>query len=176
MIKSTLEENGSQFIAVYGRRRVGKTYLIEECFNRSFAFHHSGVAPDYRKKLEQQFEAQMSSFINSLKSSGVEDPNELPTSWFDAFLLLEKYIESSKENDKKIIFIDELAWMDVEGYDFYEAFSKFWNVWCFNRIDIILVVAASATTWMLDNVINNTGSLYNRVNHYSFRSIYFKRM
>ena len=114
LLKGLLEEEDSQFVAIYGRRRVGKTFLIREAFNYSFAFQHTGI---YGAPLKEQ----LSEFTESLYSAGMRKVKNLPSNWNEAFHLLERFIEKSKDTQKKkIIFIDEMPWMDM----FFCKFSK----------------------------------------------------
>ena len=147
-------DDESHFIAVYGRRRIGKTYLIREAFDHRFTFQHAGLA-------DGSFKEQLKAFENSIKDTGY-DIKEHPESWLDAFELLKDVIRNSTET-KKIIFIDELSWMDTKRSRLIVALEHFWNGWASARKDIILIVCASATSWMLSNVVHNKGGLYNRL-------------
>ena len=144
----------SNFIAVYGRRRVGKTFLINEHFGHRFTFSHSGI---YEGNLKNQLFA----FDASLKNAGLPSKTK-SKNWLDAFEKLKDLIRKSSEQ-RKIIFIDELSWMDTPKSDFMMALESFWNGWAAERKDILLIVCASATSWMLSKVIHNKGGLYNRL-------------
>ena len=154
LLQSTLNSEYSDFVAVYGRRRVGKTFLIRDSFDYSFTFQHAGLANGTRI---QQLEA----FANSLKEYGVDNP-ETPLNWMHAFEMLKDLVRSSAAS-KKVIFLDELSWMNTRKCDLMVALEGFWNGWASARKDVVLVVCASATSWMLDNVIHNKGGLYNRL-------------
>ena len=149
-----LQAEDSQFIAVYGRRRVGKTYLIRQTYSEMLTFEHSGLANAGRKE-------QIQAFTASIKRAGLEIP-VMPTNWLDAFELLKDLVEKSSGN-KKVLFIDELSWMDTQKSGLLVALENFWNGWASARNDVVLVVCASATSWMLDKVIHNKGGLYNRL-------------
>lgn len=155
LLQESLESEYSQFIAVYGRRRVGKTFLIRESFGYRFTFEHAGLA---KGSLDQQ----LSHFCDSLRDAGLDLPEERPSCWLDAFSLLKDLLRAAPEG-KKVIFIDELSWMDTKGSDLILALEGFWNGWASARKDIVLVVCASATSWMLNEVIHNKGGLYNRL-------------
>ena len=144
----------SQFIAVYGRRRVGKTYLIRETFNNSFTFQHAGLA-------NGTAEEQLRAFAESLTNAGLTE-FEMPGDWLDAFRLLKELIRVSG-SEKKIIFIDELSWMDTRRSNLITALESFWNSFASARKDVVLIVCASATSWMLDKVIHDRGGLHNRL-------------
>ena len=146
----------SSFIAVYGRRRVGKTYLIRETFGREITFQHSGLA---NGKMSQQ----LKEFRNSLELASQSEVKDF-ADWSEAFMALQKWIGSLPEG-RKIIFIDELPWIDTPRSGFLGALEHFWNGWASARKDITLIVCGSATSWIINNIINNHGGLHNRLTH-----------
>ena len=148
-------EEDSMFVALYGRRRVGKTYLIRETFNNSFTFYHTGLAKSPMKK-------QLAAWRLSLREYGLKKA-ALPNTWLDAFEALKEIIRQSKE-PKKIIFIDELPWMDTQRSGFIPALENFWNGWASARKDVVLIVCGSATSWIIKKILKNKGGLHNRVN------------
>lgn len=155
--------NKSQFVAVYGRRRVGKTYLINEVFNGKMTFKHSGVSPiENNDKSTTPLKEQLKYFYNSLILCGMKKSKQ-PKDWMDAFLLLEKFIISKDDGNRQLIFIDELPWLDTPKSGFITAFEGFWNNFACARKNLMLVVCGSATSWMSDKLINNYGGLYNRL-------------
>ncbi|MBO4395241.1 MAG: ATP-binding protein [Eubacterium sp.] len=154
VLKSTVSDNKSHFVAVYGRRRIGKTFLIKEAYGNRFTFQHAGLADGTRDE-------QLFAFEDSLRDSGCDVPTHLK-SWMEAFDMLKKTIINSTEK-KKVVFIDELSWMDTPKSRLIVALEHFWNGWASFRDDVILIVCASATSWMLSNVIHNKGGLYNRL-------------
>ena len=129
---SLMTRDESQFCVVYGRRRVGKTYLVRETFNYHFTFQHTGVA---HGKLRDQLRA----FRDSLSEAGMRCT--IPKTWFEAFDLLKQLIDSAPAG-KKTIFIDELPWMDTPKSNMISALEHFWNGWATSRAtkDIILIV------------------------------------
>ena len=151
----------AEFVAVYGRRRVGKTYLIKEVFKDRFAFWHTGLSPyDHDKKF--LLRDQLQAFLYSLQDFGYEG-QACPKSWLEAFRWLEKLLAYKDDGSRQVIFIDELPWMDTARSRFIPAFEHFWNGWASKRDNILLIVCGSATSWMEDNLINNKGGLYNRL-------------
>lgn len=154
ILLNAYEDTKSHFIAIYGRRRVGKTFLVRETFGEKIFFSHSGLAKGGLKK-------QLEGFCDSLELAGLESYDK-PDDWMQAFKLLKKMIIASDEK-RKVIFIDELSWMDSGRSDLLTALESFWNGWASARKDIVLIVCASATSWMLDKVIHNKGGLYNRL-------------
>jgi len=160
-IKEVCERDESQFVVVYGRRRVGKTYLVREVFNNKFTFQYSGVA-------NVSNSTQLSEFHRALINQGLKT-NEPVKDWFDAFYQLFQLIEQSKDK-KKIVFIDEMPWMDARNSNFVTALENFWNAYATRRKDVVLVVCGSATSWIIKKVFRNIGGLYGRVN----RRIYLR--
>ena len=159
---SLIDEEEPQFVAVFGRRRIGKAYLIRESFNHNFTFQHTGIS---NNQIEpgQRKSAQLNKFLESLKEYGYCGKDKLD-SWNDAFNALKEIIKASDE-DKKIIFIDELSWMDTKESGFVSALESFWNGWVSARSekDVVLIVCASATYWMIENIVNAKGGLHNRL-------------
>ncbi len=153
-LKEALLSEASEFVAVYGRRRVGKTYLIREVFDNRFAFYHTGVAGIDRAE-------QIARFVRSLKKHGFTVKRK-PSNWFAAFDLLEDGLAKLPEG-KKVVFIDELPWMETQKSNFVSALESFWNGWASARRDIVLVVCGSATSWMTDRIVNARGGLHNRL-------------
>ncbi len=154
LLKGTLQDDRSHFAAVYGRRRIGKTFLIRETFGYRFTFQHAGV---FGVGLKDQLFA----FVSSIRDAGGTVSDD-PRNWMEAFELLKELIRRSSEK-KKILFIDELSWMDTRNSDLMPALEHFWNGWASARQGIVLIVCASATSWMLSKVVHNKGGLYNRL-------------
>ena len=156
ILRGALKRNTSSFIAVYGRRRVGKTFLVDETFEKKYVFSTTGVYP--KRKSDE-----LAQFTASLRDAGMNIPkDEEPVKWIDAFQCLKGVINKSKEC-KKIVFLDELAWLSAPSSEFLSALGGFWNGWASKRKDIILVVCGSAASWMTDNLIHNKGGLYQRL-------------
>lgn len=155
-LRDSLNVNEAQFIAIYGRRRIGKTYLVNKTYENEMVFSHAGI---YNGTYKEQLQA----FTNKLDYYGLKN-FEKPKNWIDAFYLLVKLIDQSKK-DKKVIFLDELSWMSTKNSGFTKALENFWNSYMSNRNDIILIVCASATSWIIDNIIHNKGGLHNRVTY-----------
>ena len=159
-----IKEPTAQFLAVYGRRRVGKTFLIREFFEDHFAFMHTAVSPmelkDHDKKL--LYRIQLDEFAASLARYGCKETTPI-ADWFEAFHRLERLLDAKKKGQKKmVVFIDELPWLDTPRAGFLSAFEHFWNGWGAGKHNLLLIVCGSATTWMLDNLINSKGGLYGR--------------
>ncbi len=153
-LAAAADANRSQFVAIYGRRRVGKTLLVREAFDYRFTFQHAGLA---KGNLAQQLFA----FESSLREAGLTGFKR-SNNWLEAFELLKDLIRASHDS-RKVIFIDELSWMDTPRCDLMMALESFWNGWASARRDVLLIVCASATSWMLNKVVHNRGGLYNRL-------------
>ncbi len=154
-LKEYVSSNRSEFIAVYGRRRVGKTFLLKELFEGKFTFRITG-------RENVKIKEQLLNFSYALADCfGTE---VYPQNWAEAFRILSKNIEK-QPTGPKIIFIDELPWFDTAKSDFISALEYFWNSWAYYRSDIKLIVCGSATSWMLSKIINARGGLHNRVTH-----------
>lgn len=156
ILRGLMKSDESQFVAVYGRRRVGKTFLIRQAYKNDFVFQHSGTFGATRKQ-------QLSDFRSSLYLAGMAKC-AMPKTWSEAFGLLWNFLNTFPESDKKkVVFIDEMPWMDTPRSNFVRALDHFWNAWVSMRSDIILVICGSATSWIIDNVIMNYGGLHNRL-------------
>ena len=154
-LENYISSRKSEFIAIYGRRRVGKTFLVKELFENRFAFRVTGKDNVTTKE-------QLASFSFALNDQlGIEAD---VTNWPEAFRLLQKALEKMPDGTK-IIFFDELPWFDTYASNFISALEHFWNDWAFYRSDIKLIACGSATTWMLNQVINSRGGLHNRITH-----------
>ena len=88
-----------------------------------------------------------------------------PGNWLEAFYLLETFLESNDDGGRQLVFLDELPWLDTPRSGFMTAFEGFWNTWGCHRDNLMVVVCGSANSWILDNLINNHGGLYNRVTY-----------
>ena len=154
--------NQAQFVVIYGRRRVGKTFLVNEAFKDRITFHHAGLSPigDHGKR--NLMKEQLQQFYFSLQIQGMP-PSHCPKSWFEAFFMLEKLLQQKDDGTRQVVFLDELPWMDTPRSNFISAFEGFWNSWACSRDNLMLVVCGSATSWILDKLINNHGGLYGRV-------------
>ena len=157
------ESNRPEFLVVYGRRRVGKTYLIREYFEDSFCFYCTGIVnEDEDEKPSIALTRQLASFHAALLKYGHEK-YEAKNNWFDSFLQLVHLIEHSDKPGKKVIFIDEMPWLDTPKSGFLSALEYFWNSFASARKDILLIACGSATSWVVKKLFENTGGLFNRV-------------
>ena len=154
VINNYLESGKAELIAVYGRRRVGKTYLVKSIFDNQFDFFYTGLY-DVQKIVQlEQFKKQLERYTGQ-RVKRFKD-------WFEAFDSLRDYLDSlSKE--RIVVFLDEIPWMDNPRSEFLAAFGQFWNNWASTKQNLKLFVCGSATTWMLSKIIGDKGGIYGRV-------------
>lgn len=155
-----IQSKKPEFVVVYGRRRVGKTFLIREFFNKQFSFYATGLTDEKTK-------GQLRAFNESLIMYGCETKN-MPKDWFEAFSRLRELLDSSKVyrepvNHKRVVFLDELPWMDTARSDFKSALDYFWNSWGSAQEDLVLIVCGSATSWIINNLLTGKKGFHNRV-------------
>ena len=157
-----MSSDRSEFVIVYGRRRVGKTFLVDQYYQGVYDFTFVGGHNLSRQR-------QLTSFAKALKKYSGNKPDKF-ADWFDAFDALEEYLESLDTTKKKVVFIDEMPWIDTHNSRFLKAFELFWNEWASKQDNLKLIVCGSATTWMTNALLGNKGGLHNRVT----RSIYLR--
>ena len=141
MLLLALRLDKSEFVAVFGRRRVGKTYLVQESFRNTFAFVHTGLSNEGMKK-------QLAEFRYSLETAAHGRSFRF-SDWSGAFHALQEFLDGLPRG-KKVVFIDEMPWMDTARSGFVSALEHFWNGWANFRRDIVLVVCGSATSWIIN--------------------------
>ncbi len=151
-----------EFVAVYGRRRVGKTFLIKQALKDRITFQHTGVSPVDQNSDRGLLKIQLESFYYALLNQGLEG-YRCPKTWMEAFFLLEQLLQTLDKGERQVVFFDELPWMDTPRSGFLPAFENFWNGWCSGRDNIMLIVCGSATSWILSHLSRNKGGLYGRL-------------
>lgn len=157
LLQSLLEKTRPEFVAVYGRRRVGKTFLVREVYKQHIVFECSGL---HQKDMSQQLE----NFWLTLQEYNRESkPAPPPKTWLQAFAQLKAYLNTLRDEGKKVVFLDEIPWFETPRSGFLAALENFWNQYCSKRDDLILVICGSAASWIISKVINDTGGLHNRV-------------
>ncbi len=161
-INELYDSGKAEFLAIYGRRRVGKTFLVKEVLGNRLTFYHTGLSPIDEESNKTSMRDQLLNFYFSMVRAGLNEQKK-PSSWLEAFFMLENFLEDIDDGSRQVIFIDELPWMDTPKSGFLKAFEAFWNGWGAGRHNLMLVVCGSATTWMLNNIVNNHGGLYDRL-------------
>jgi AAA+ ATPase superfamily predicted ATPase len=152
-LQSALKSDHAELVAVYGRRRIGKTYLVKEFFAGKFDFYATGI---FAGKKQDELDA----FCDMLKQSDALPKTKIKT-WLEAFTALRDYLKRLRKK-RVVVFLDELPWFDVPSGQFLKAFEWFWNSWGSTQDNLKMIVCGSATTWMTDKFINSKGGLYNR--------------
>lgn len=155
-LKAALDSNQSELVAIYGRRRIGKTYLIRQFYDKNIVFEVTGLHNGNMRD-------QLLNFHNEIRARKRDDNSEDPNTWFDAFLLLETYLNRLRSKKKKVIFIDEFPWIATPKSKFLMAFEHFWNTYCNKRPDLVVVICGSAASYMVQKIIKNKGGLHNRI-------------
>lgn len=151
-----LESGKSEFVIVSGRRRIGKTFLINSLYGKKFAFYFTGGHNLSSGEQLAMFAQKLELYSKSKFKIEIKD-------WFDAFDCLQKHLESLPQKQRKIVFFDEMPWIDTHNSKFVKALEYFWNSWAGVRDDIFLIASGSATSWMNDKLIDNQGGLHNRI-------------
>jgi len=154
------QRNEAQLVTVQGRRRVGKTFLVRETFKDQFAFYHTGLSP-VEMKGKNLLEAQLKSFWTSLVEYG-DKHGTRPGDWDEAFKWLKELIIANPKDERQVIFIDEMPWLDTPRSKFVTAFEHFWNGWASGQDKIMLIACGSASGWIQDNLIDSPGGFYGR--------------
>lgn len=143
-----------ELVAVHGRRRVGKTYLVSETLGGRFDFEFSGMYKVAAKVQLQEFQKELNRRTKSKDAA--------PADWFEAFDRLKDHLLGLGK-ERVVVFLDELPWMDTAKSNFLAALSSFWNGWRSRETLLKLYVCGSATTWMMDKFVGDKGGLYGRV-------------
>ena len=149
------ESNQAEFVVLYGRRRVGKTFLVRSFFNDKFTFYCTGTAKGDRERQLENFSKQLHTYSKQEKAVKAKD-------WFEAFDILKTIISRSRQR-RKVVFLDEVPWMDTQKSEFRQALDLFWNGWGMMQSDLLFIICGSAASWMVKNIINDKGGLHNRL-------------
>ncbi len=155
ILKGKFASSKSEFVALYGRRRVGKTFLVRSVFDRKLTFRLTGMA-------QVNLQEQLTNFNDAMQEQYANPDLKKAENWKEAFRQIGHIVEKSRQK-RKVIFIDELPWLDTMHSGFVPALEHFWNSWVSARKDVLLIVCGSAASWMINKLINNKGGLHNRV-------------
>ena len=170
VLNDLYQSDSAELVALYGRRRVGKTFLVDETFGDKITFRHAGLSPiddshAYGNRGNGRMKDQLTHFHRSLAVQGSK-ATAAPKSWLEAFYLLEDLLEEKAAvNSRLLVFLDEIQWLDTPKSGFMTGLEAFWNGWACHRRDVMLIVCGSSTSWVLDKVVNNHGGLYDRVTY-----------
>ena len=159
-LDSILQSPDPSFLVVYGRRRIGKTFLIREFFRpRGIFFHLTGVQGAKTSTQLRHFEAEFSDCF--LKGRSVDKPKD----WTEAMQQLRRELEHIDVKTPVILFFDELPWLCSARSGFLPALDHLWNRYLSSMPNVTLIVCGSAASWMIDNVLNSKGGLHGRTTH-----------
>ena len=152
----------AQLVVVTGRRRVGKTFLIDTFFQKNYSFQISGIQ-DYT------MDESLDMFAEQL---GVYSGTSSPTlkNWNEAFMALRKYLDTLNKDEKLVVFFDEMPWLAEPASGFMKAFEKFWLNWAERHDNLVFIACGSVTSWMAEKIFHNTGGLFHRCT----RSLYMQ--
>lgn len=155
-LENIYKSKRSEFVIVYGRRRIGKTFLVNKVFANRFTFTYVGARDLSQKEQIDRFARQLKEYSASAFLPKLE-------SWDDAFYALRELIDKRPKKERKVIFFDEMPWIDTPRSGFVAALEYFWNAWAAQRDDVVFVACGSATSWMVNKLVKNRGGLYNRI-------------
>jgi uncharacterized protein len=157
ILEETLTSPRSELVAMYGRRRVGKTYLIETVFEKEMVFSLTGIQ-------DVNLERQLENFTETLITTfGLSADTPTPPNWLKAFRRLIDCLKVQVSDTKKVVFLDELPWFDTPKSGFLPAFDHFWNSWATKQKNLVVVICGSAASWMIQNIVRHKGGLHNRI-------------
>lgn len=160
-ISDLLKSGNSELLAITGRRRVGKTYLITESLKNQIIFEFVGTKNADMQSQLKKFDIELKKhFSNILNFKDLSD-------WIDAFEQLSICLSSVSHTRRKkhVVFLDEFPWIASKKSNFLAEFEYWWNTFG-SRNNIMVVISGSATSWIMENIINNKGGLYNRISHH----------
>lgn len=155
-LRKLLTTTESELVAVYGRRRIGKTFLVKKAYEKELVFRLTGINEVTKEEQLENFARALNAVMNS------PAPIAVPSSWGDAFEILKVYLKRGRSKRKKVLFFDEFPWLASPRSGFMQAFDHFWNTWAVDQ-NLIVVICGSAAAWMIKRVVNSRGGLHNRV-------------
>jgi len=159
ILNGILKSNQPELVAMFGRRRVGKTYLIRKYLKGNLIFEFSGVH-------NATVAEQLTNFRNTFaEAMNLPVAPAIPVNWTEAFQILKKYAEPLLKKKKCVIFLDEFPWLSSAKSGFFQAFEFFWNMWGTKQNNLVVIICGSAASWMIQKVVNNKGGLHNRITH-----------
>ena len=153
-LENCLEDGTAQLVIVTGRRRIGKTFLINTFFQGKYAFQITGVQNSTMEKSLEIFAVQLSGYSGT--------PCGVLKSWREAFMALGRYLDTRSEDEKLVVFFDEVPWLAEPASDFMYAFEAFWDNWAERHDNLVFIACGSVTSWMVEKVFHNQGGLFQR--------------
>lgn len=156
LLSDIMQSGEAELVVIYGRRRVGKTYLVRNALSKQMAFELSGI---HNATLHQQ----LGNFATALAGVSKPFPLAQPRTWTEAFGMLQRHLIPLIKRQKKVVFLDEFPWLSSARSGFMQAFEHFWNTWASRQKNLVVIICGSSAAWMIQKVINNKGGLHNRV-------------
>ncbi len=157
LLDEAMQSGAPELIALFGRRRVGKTFLIRQYLAQSIVFEFMGSR-------DAKLGAQLSNFAKALgKAAGNPKWYKTPDNWSDAFDLLNHYLAPKPQAGRCVVFLDEFPWLCTHRSGFLPAFDHWWNSWGNQQANLVVVICGSAASWMIQHIVNNKGGLHNRI-------------
>ena len=157
LLQEAMAAKGPELIALFGRRRVGKTFLIRQCLGHSLAFEMSGTQ-------DANLATQLENFKKTIgKAIGNDNIYQIPVKWADAFDQLSHYLTPKLATERCVVFLDEFPWLNTPKSGFLSSFDHWWNSWGTKQRNLVVVICGSAASWMIRHVVNNKGGLHNRI-------------
>jgi len=157
LLREALESGEPELVALFGRRRVGKTFLVRQYFAEKLAFSFTGTR-------DASLSQQLINFNKTLgKAAGNEKLYRTPDTWAEAFDQLSYFLTPQLTKERQVIFLDEFPWMNTHKSGFLPAFDHWWNSWGNSQQNLVVIICGSAASWMIQHVVNSKGGLHNRI-------------
>lgn len=157
LLNQIIASKRAELLAVYGRRRVGKTYLIRSHLRNHMRFEFAGIHDVDTMVQLQRFTKALADQLND------RIPLPVPKDWFEAFDLMATLLAKIIRGKKIVVFLDEFPWLQTPKSNFLPAFESFWNAWASQQPQLAIVLCGSAAAWMIKHVVRNRGGLHNRI-------------
>ncbi|MBP9693496.1 MAG: AAA family ATPase [Alphaproteobacteria bacterium] len=142
------KKNTSSLVVIQGRRRIGKSRLVEEFGKNYRFFQFSGIPPASTTTEQSQRDEIMEQFC-----SITGFPNVQVDDWSKFFALLAR----ETQQGKVIILLDEISWMGSKDPDFLGKLKNAWDLYLKKNPELILVLCGSISTWIEENILSSTG-------------------
>jgi len=156
VLEKAFHSNEAELVAVFGRRRVGKTFLVRASYANKIGFEMTGIQNGSMREQLQHFTDRLNYHARPML------PFSAPRNWQEAFQMLIVYLEKYFNREKTVVFLDEFPWLAGKKSDFLRAFGLFWNSWA-SQNNVVVVICGSAASWMIKNVVRDKGGLHNRI-------------
>ncbi len=156
-INELINSPKSEFIGVLGRRRVGKTFLIDSVLGEYFCFQMTGIQDQSTAEQLENFNRKLFLYSKAAYQSTA------PKNWGEAFFQLRMYLDTLPKKKKQVIFLDELPWISTSNSGFLQQLAHLWNDYLSKHQHFILVVCGSASSWIKKHITNDKGGLHNRL-------------